>query len=91
MKILDIIKSIIFFFVFCGFLYMITDTLISEREQRKRHFKIEFGSGRIYWADSVNIVSENEINFFDIDTKRNVKLYGQFTISTPHILFEKNN
>ena len=70
---------------------MITDTLISEREKRKRHFKIEFSSGRIYWADSVNIVSENEISFFDVHSKRNVKIYGQFTISTPHILFEKNN
>jgi hypothetical protein len=83
MKILDIIKAIIFIIVFAGFLYMITDTLISEREKRKRHFKIEFSSGRIYWADSVYVVSKNEINFFDMDTKRNVKLYGQFTISTP--------
>ena len=83
MKILDIIKPIIFLIVFGGFLYILTDTIISEREQRKRHFKIEFSSGRIYWADSVYVVSKNEINFFDMDTKRNVKLYGQFTISTP--------
>jgi len=83
MKILDIIKSIIFLIVFGGFLYMITDTLINEYEKRKRHFKIEFSSGRIYWADSVYVVSKNEISFFDVVSKRNVKLYGQFTISTP--------
>jgi hypothetical protein len=83
MKILYIIKSIIFLIVFGGLLYMITDALVSEHEKRKRQFKIEFSSGRIYWVDSVHVVSENEINFFDIDTKRNVKLYGQFTISTP--------
>jgi hypothetical protein len=29
------------------------------------------------------MVSKNEIGFFDVISKRNVKIYGQFTISTP--------
>lgn len=83
MKILDIFKAIIFLIVFGGLFYIIMDSLISEKEKKQTHFKIEFSSSRVYWADSVHVVSENEINFFDVDTKRNVKMYGQFTISTP--------
>jgi hypothetical protein len=83
MKILDIIKAIIFIIVFAAFFYLLTDALIDEHQKRKRYFKIEFSSGRIYWADSVHVVSKNQINFFDVHSKRNVKIYGQFTISTP--------
>lgn len=83
MKILDIFKAIIFLIVFGGIPYIIMDGVISEKEKKQTYFKIEFSSSRVYWADSVHVVSENEINFFDVDTKRNVKMYGQFTISTP--------
>jgi hypothetical protein len=83
MKTLDKIKLSIFLIVFCGFFYLLTNSLISEHEKRQKYFKIEFNSGRIYWADSVNLVSENEISFFDVHSKRNVKMYGQFTISSP--------
>jgi hypothetical protein len=83
MKTLDKIKLSIFLMGFCGFFYLLTNSLISEHEKRQKYFKIEFNSGRIYWADSVNLVSENEISFFDVHSKRNVKMYGQFTISTP--------
>jgi hypothetical protein len=83
MKTLDKIKLSIFLMVFCGFFYLLTNSLINEHEKRQKYFKIEFNSGRIYWADSVNLVSENEISFFDVHSKRNVKMYGQFTVSTP--------
>ena len=83
MKILDSIKLSIFLIVFCGFFYFLIDSLFGEFEKRQKYFKIEFNSGRIYWADSVNLVSENEISFFDVHSKRNVRMYGQFTVSTP--------
>jgi hypothetical protein len=83
MKTLDKIKLSIFLMVFCGFFYLLTNSLINEHEKRQKYFKIEFNSGRIYWADSVNLVSENEISFFDVHSKRNVRMYGQFTVSTP--------
>ena len=83
MKILDSIKLSIFLIVFGGFFYFLIDSLFSELEKRQKFFKIEFNSGRIYWADSVNLVSENEISFFDVHSKRNVRMYGQFTVSTP--------
>jgi hypothetical protein len=83
MKVLDNIRAILGLIAISAFFYLLTDNLIGEYEEKQTHFKIEFNSGRIYWADSVHVVSENEINFFDIDTKRNVKMYGQFTISTP--------
>jgi hypothetical protein len=83
MKTLDKIKTIVFLIIFGGFYYFIIDSLFSEFKNRQKYFKIEFNSGRIYWADSVNLVSENEISFFDVHSKRNVKMYGQFTISTP--------
>jgi len=83
MKTLDSIKVSVLLIVFCGFFYLLTNSLISEHEKRQKYFKIEFNSGRIYWADSVNLVSENEISFFDVHSKRNVKMYGQFTISSP--------
>ena len=83
MKILDSIKLVIFLIFFGGFFYIIGDVLISEYEKKQKCFKIEFISGNTYWADSVHIVSKNEISFFDVVSKRNVKMYGQFTISTP--------
>jgi hypothetical protein len=83
MKTLDKIKLSIFLMVFCGFFYLLTNSLISEHEKRQKYFKIEFNSGRIFWADSVRVVSENQISFFDVHSKRNVKMYGQFTISSP--------
>jgi hypothetical protein len=83
MKILDSIKLSIFLIVFGGFFYSLIDSLFGELEKRQKFFKIEFNSGRIYWADSVNLVSENEISFFDVHSKRNVRMYGQFTVSTP--------
>ena len=83
MKILDSIKVSVLLIVFCGFFYLLINSLFSEYEKRQKYFKIEFNSGRIYWADSVNLVSENEISFFDVRSKRNVKMYGQFTISSP--------
>ena len=66
MKTLDKIKLSIFFMGFCGFFYLLTNSLISEHEKRQKYFKIEFNSGRIYWADSVNLVSENEISFNNV-------------------------
>ena len=83
MKILDSVKVSIFLIIICGFFYLLIDSLFSEFENRQKYSKIEFNSGRIYWADSVHVVSENEINFFDVHSKRNVKMYGQFTISAP--------
>lgn len=83
MKILDSVKVGIFLMIICGFFYFLIDSLFSELEKRQKYSKIEFNSGRIYWADSVNLVSENEISFFDVDSKRNVRMYGQFTISVP--------
>jgi len=83
MKILDSIKVSVLLIVFCGFFYLLINSLSNELEKRQKYFKIEFNSGRIYWADSVNLVSENEISFFDVHSKRNVKMYGQFTISSP--------
>jgi len=83
MKTLDSIKVSVLLIVFCGFSYLLINSLFSEFEKRQKYFKIEFNSGRIYWADSVNLVSENEISFFDVRSKRNVKMYGQFTISSP--------
>jgi hypothetical protein len=83
MKTLDSIKASVLLIVFCGFFYLLINSLFSELEKIQKYFKIEFNSGRIYWADSVNLVSENEISFFDVHSKRNVKMYGQFTISSP--------
>jgi hypothetical protein len=83
MKILDSVKVSVFLMIICGFFYFLINSLSSEYEKRQKYFKIEFNSGRIYWADSVNLVSENEISFFDVHSKRNVKMYGQFTISLP--------
>ena len=83
MKILDMIKLSIFLLFFGGFLYIITDTIISEQVKKEKCFKIESNSGNTYWADNVQMVSKNEIGFFDVISKRNVKIYGQFTISTP--------
>ncbi len=83
MKILDSIKLSIFLIVFGGFFYFLIDSLFSELEKRQKYSKIEFNSGTIYWADSVNVISENEIRFLDVHSKRNVKMYGQFTISEP--------
>ncbi len=83
MKILDNIRVILGLIFISGFFYLLTDALIDEHQKRKRYFKIEFSSGRSYWADSVNLVSEKEIHFFDVHSKRNVKLYGQFVLSTP--------
>jgi hypothetical protein len=83
MKTLDIIKLGIFLIVFCGYFYLLINPLISEHEKRQKYFKIEFNSGRIFWADSVRVVSENQISFFDVRSERNVKMYGQFTISAP--------
>ena len=83
MTTLDRIKAIVFLMIICGMFYFLIDSLFSELEKRQKYFKIEFNSGRIYWADSVNLVSENEISFFDVHSKRNVRMYGQFTVSTP--------
>ena len=83
MKVLDNIRVILGLIMISGFFYLLTDALIDEHQKRKRYFKIEFSSGRSYWADSVNVVSEKEIHFFDVHSKRNVKLYGQFVLSTP--------
>lgn len=83
MKVLDNIRVVLGLIFISGFFYLLTDALIDEHQKRKRYFKIEFSSGRSYWADSVNVVSEKEIHFFDVHSKRNVKLYGQFVLSTP--------
>jgi hypothetical protein len=83
MKILDSIKLVLGLLVFSGFFYLLTDTIISEYETRKTYYKIEFSSGRIYWADSVNVISQKEVSFIDIPSKRKVTIYGQFVISTP--------
>ena len=83
MKTLDKIKASVFLMIICGFFYLLINPLISEHEKRQKYFKIEFNSGRIFWADSVRVVSENEISFFDVRSERNVKMYGQFTISSP--------
>lgn len=83
MKVLDNIRVILGLIMISGFFYLLTDALIDEHQKRKKYFKIEFSSGRSYWADSVNLVSEKEIHFFDVHSKRNVKLYGQFVLSTP--------
>ncbi len=83
MKVLDNIRVILGLIMISGFFYLLTDALIDEHQKRKKYFKIEFSSGRSYWADSVNVVSEKEIHFFDVHSKRNVKLYGQFVLSTP--------
>lgn len=83
MKVLDNIRVILGLIMISGFFYLLTDALIDEHQKRKRYFKIEFSSGRSYWADSVNLISEKEIHFFDAHSKRNVKLYGQFVLSTP--------
>jgi hypothetical protein len=83
MKILDMIKLSIILIFFGGFLYIIADTIISEQVKKQKSFKIESNSGNTYWADSVHMFSKNEIGFFDVISKRNVKIYGQFTISTP--------
>lgn len=83
MTTLDRIRTIVFLMIICGFFYFLIDSLFEELEKRQQYFKIEFNSGRIYWADSVNLVSENEISFFDVHSKRNVRMHGQFTVSTP--------
>ena len=83
MPTLDKIKTIVFLMIICGMFYFLIDSLFSELEKRQKYSKIEFNSGRIYWADSVNVISENEIRFFDVHSKRNVRMYGQFTISEP--------
>jgi hypothetical protein len=83
MTTLDKIKASIFLMIICGFFYFLTDSLFSEYEKRKKYYRIEFNSGRIYWADSLRVISENQISFFDVHSKRNVRMYGQFTISTP--------
>lgn len=83
MKVLDNIRVVLGLIFISGFFYLLTDALIEEHQKRKKYFKIEFSSGRNYWADSVNVVSEKEIHFFDVHSKRNVKLYGQFVLSTP--------
>jgi len=83
MKVLDKIRTIVFLIFFAAFFYCITDAIIGEYEKRKKCIRIEFNSGAIYWADSVNVISENQISFFDVHKKRNVKMYGQFTIGTP--------
>lgn len=83
MKVLDNIRVIVGLVMISGFFYLLTDSLISEYQKRKRYFKIEFSSGRSYWADSVNVVSEKEIHFFDVHSKRNVTIYGHFVVSTP--------
>lgn len=83
MKVLDNIRVIVGLVMISGFFYLLTDALISEYQKRKKYFKIEFSSGRSYWADSVNVVSEKEIHFFDVHSKRNVTIYGHFVLSTP--------
>jgi len=83
MKTLDSIKGSILLIVFCGVFYMYINSLFSEYEKRQKCFRVEFNSGAIYWADSVHVISENQISFFDVSRKRNVKMYGQFTISAP--------
>ena len=83
MKIPDIIKLIIFLIFFGGFFYLLTDSLIEEHKKRKTYHRIEFSGGRIYWADSVHVVSQREVSFVDVYSKRNVRIYGHFTISSP--------
>ena len=83
MRVIDEIKSIIVLIVFGGFFYIIWISLTSEYEKRQKCFRVEFNSGAVYWADSVHVISENQVSFFDVYRKRNVKMYGQFTISTP--------
>ena len=83
MKTLDSIKVSVVLIVFCGYFYLLINSIFSEYEKRQKYFRVEFNSGAIYWADSVDVISENQISFFDVSRKRNVKMYGQFTISTP--------
>ena len=83
MKTLDKIKLSIFLMVFCGGFYLMVDSASTELEKKQKCFKIESNSGNTYWADNVQMVSKNEISFFDVVSKRNVKIYGQFTISSP--------
>lgn len=83
MKTLDIIKVSVVLIFFCGYFYLLINSISSEYEKRQKYFRVEFNSGAIYWADSVSVISENQISFFDVSRKRNVKMYGQFTISAP--------
>ena len=54
-----------------------------KNKKRKTYHRIEFSGGRIYWADSVHVVSQREVSFVDVYSKRNVRIYGHFTISSP--------
>lgn len=83
MKVIDAIRGVLIFLVITTIFYFLTESLIDEYEKRKKYYKIEFSGGRVYWADSVKLVSEKEIHFFDVRSKRNVKIYGNFSISTP--------
>lgn len=83
MKVIDAIRGILIFLGITTIFYFLTESLIDEYEKRKKYYKIEFNGQKVYWADSVNVVSQKEIHFFDVHSKRNVKLYGYFSISTP--------
>jgi hypothetical protein len=83
MKVLDSIRVILFLVMISAFFYFIIDALVEDIQKRKRYFKIEFSSGKSYWADSVNVISGKEIHFFDVHSKRNVTIYGHFVLNTP--------
>ena len=83
MKISDSIKGFLGLGVISVFFYLLTHSLISEYNIRKKCYTIEFGSGRVYLADSVHIISQREVSFVDVHSKRNVTIRGQFVISTP--------
>jgi Gpi18-like mannosyltransferase len=83
MKTLYIVKGTVLLIVFCVGFYLLINYVFSEVEKREKFFRVEFNSGAIYWADSVHVISQNQISFFDVRRKRNVKIYGQFTISAP--------
>ena len=83
MKISDSIKGFLGLGVISVFFYLLIHCLISEYNIITTYYRIEFGSGRVYWADSVHVVSQREVSFVDAYSKRNVTIRGQFVISTP--------
>lgn len=65
-----------------GVLLSIVLSSISYRQNTKLYYRIDFPNGRTYWSKYVKIIPGG-IEFTNIETNRNIVIYGTYTMYPP--------